>query len=165
VSDRVILNPPGFAKLGPLGRQVVLTHEITHVASRSATGPLVPTWLIEGMADYVGYRGTGIAASLAASELVADLSHGRQLGGLPRDSAYSGANPRLPQAYERSWLACRYMVETFGARRLVRLYRVIGRNGNGTETSATDTAMRAVLHISLRTFTVSWQAYTHALLG
>ena len=165
VSDRVIVNPPNFATLGPLGRQVVMTHEITHVATRSVTGPLMPTWLIEGIADYVGYRDTGLAPTVAARELAIDLSHGRRLGGLPTDNAYRGLNPRLPQAYERSWLACKYLVATFGQRRLVQLYRVVGRADSGTENAVTDAAMRAVLHVSLRTFTAGWRTYTHAVIG
>jgi len=56
--DRVVVNPDAFDTLGALGRTVVLTHEMTHVATRatSVVGP--PIWLSEGLADYVAYEAT-----------------------------------------------------------------------------------------------------------
>ena len=41
------------------GKQVVLTHETTHVATRADTTAATPLWLSEGYADWVGYRGHG----------------------------------------------------------------------------------------------------------
>ena len=60
VGDRVVVNPATFLRLGSVGRRVVLTHEVAHVATRAATGPQVPAWLVEGLADHVGYLGTDV---------------------------------------------------------------------------------------------------------
>jgi hypothetical protein len=165
VGDRVIVNPPNFTKLGPLGRRVVITHEITHVATRQATSDLVPTWLVEGIADYVGYKDTGVPVSVAASELRRDLQRGNALGSLPTDAAYSGSNKKLAQAYEKSWLACKYIAEKFGQATLMRFYRVVGAHRSGTETSAIDRSLRTVLHLTLKSFTAQWAAYVRAQLA
>ena len=55
VGDRVSVNPRAWPSLDALGRRVVLTHELTHVASRGDTGAQTPRWLQEGFADYVGF--------------------------------------------------------------------------------------------------------------
>src|SRR5262249_25096341 len=39
LGQRVVVNPANLARLGGIGRMVVLRHEITHLASRSVTGP------------------------------------------------------------------------------------------------------------------------------
>jgi hypothetical protein len=164
VGDRVLINPQNYVKLGPNGRQIVITHEATHVASRSATGALEPTWLIEGLADYVGFLETGISPTIGAHELKVDIDAGRHVGGLPTDSAYNGDNKRLAQMYDESWLAGRFIAQHWGQSALVRLYRAVGAVKSGSETSATDASMRAVLRESLAAFTRQWQAYVVAVL-
>jgi hypothetical protein len=164
VGDRVLINPRNYVKLGPNGREIVITHEETHVASRSATGSLEPTWLVEGLADYVGFLDTDISPTVAAHELKDDLDAGRRLGSLPSDASYSGGNKRLAQMYDESWLACRFIAQHWGQSALVRLYRIVGATTHGTETSATDAGMRAVLHEALVTFTPQWRAYVVATL-
>lgn len=58
-ADRIILNPDAYGVLGDTGKQVVLTHETTHVATRTHTTPATPLWLSEGYADWIGYLGSG----------------------------------------------------------------------------------------------------------
>lgn len=65
-ADRIIVNPDAYGLLGSLGKQVVLTHETTHVATRADTTSATPLWLSEGYADWVGYRGSGRTAAQAA---------------------------------------------------------------------------------------------------
>jgi hypothetical protein len=165
VGDRVIVNPSNFVKLGPLGRRVVVTHEITHVATRQATGSLVPTWLVEGIADYVGYKGTDVPVTVAASELRRDLARGTPVGSLPTDKAFAGTNKKLAQAYEKAWLACMFVAETFGQSTLLRLYRVVGAQTRGNETTATDRSLRTVVHLTLKAFTARWASYVRSQLA
>ncbi|WP_344749472.1 hypothetical protein [Streptosporangium vulgare] len=54
--DRVIVLPSGYARLTETGRDVVITHELAHVATGATRGGRVPMWLSEGFADYAGYR-------------------------------------------------------------------------------------------------------------
>jgi hypothetical protein len=127
VGDRIVVNPPNFAKLGSLGRRVVLTHEVTHVATRSASGPQTPTWLVEGFADYVGYSGVQVPYDLSASELKAAVRRRRLPTALPSDHDFDGRNPSLASVYEQAWLAVTYLASTYGQDGLLRFYRTVGR--------------------------------------
>src|SRR6059058_3368524 len=126
VGYRVAINPRNWPKLSALGRRVVLTHEITHVATRSVTGSCTPTWLVEGFADYVGYLGTGVPTTVVAQELAGDVRRGRVPRRLPSNTEFDGANKRLAQAYEGAWMATHLIVARWGQRTLVRLYRAVG---------------------------------------
>src|SRR5262249_39729985 len=59
--QRVVLSPNGSRALSIPSLRIVLRHEITHVAARADTVDGSPMWLLEGFADYVGYRDSGIA--------------------------------------------------------------------------------------------------------
>jgi hypothetical protein len=159
VGDRVLINPKNYSRLNAKGRQVVIAHEITHVASRVESGALLPDWLIEGLADYVGYLDTRVTPTTAAHALKVYLDDGHHLSGLPTDAAYDGANKHLALAYDESWLACRFIAEHWGQATLVRLYRTVGAAEHGSQASATDAGVRAVLHESLATFTRQWRSY------
>jgi hypothetical protein len=62
---------------------VVLEHEITHLATRGFTGPQTPIWLVEGLADWVAYRDSGLPAYQVADQLHAALGTGHWPGRLP----------------------------------------------------------------------------------
>jgi hypothetical protein len=155
--QRVVINPANLGRLGTIGRIVVLRHEITHLATRAVTGPALPTWLVEGFADYVGYLDTGVPVGAAAQDLAAEVRRGRYPQALPADAAFRFDGRRLAQSYEESWLACRLVAEQAGSGGLVRLYREIGtsRADSGT---AVERAFRQVLGIGLAEFTDRWRA-------
>lgn len=162
VGDRVVVNPDAFAQLGPLGRRVVLTHEVTHVATRAATGDQVPTWLVEGLADYVGYQGVDVPLAVAADELRREVRKGRVPEELPIDSDFTGGRKDLAQTYEQSWLAVSLLARRYGRAALLRLYRDIGADvSNG----AVDRAFRKDLRTTVAAFTAAWQADLRARLS
>ncbi len=169
VGDRVLVNPPNFATLGAIGRRVVLTHEVTHVATRAATGSGLPTWLVEGFADYVAYLHSGVPVRAAAAELAVDLLAGRRPAALPADAEFAGSNPALAQAYEKSWLACRLIAERVGAAGLVRFYRLAGGRAGNAAPAARQRQVRqafgVVLHSSPEAFTAAWRGYLLAALA
>lgn len=164
VGDRVAVNPPNFRKLAAVGRRVVLTHEITHVATREASGEGVPTWLVEGFADYVGYAGTGVPVRAAAHELQTEVQAGKLPVHLPTDAEFDGSNPRLPQVYEEAWLACRLVASRWGEAKLVRLYRALG-GWDGAPGDPLAVLMPKVLGTTPRAFTVAWRAAVRGQLG
>ncbi len=143
--DHVVLEPRAFARLSPAGRQVVLTHELTHVATRAAASDL-PAWLIEGFADYVGYRGSAIPVRRAATELAAEVRAGRLPAALPTRADFDDDRRRV-LAYEEAWLACRFIAARFGEERLVRLYR-----------------REVPLGMSIAAFTAAWREYVRGEL-
>ncbi|POM24153.1 hypothetical protein BTM25_27800 [Actinomadura rubteroloni] len=150
--DRVLIAPGTFARLNPLGRRVVLTHELTHVATGGAHDGRTPLWLIEGFADYVGYRDAKVSVRAAAGELAADVRAGRVPGSLPSRAAFGSGSADLAQSYQEAWLACRMIAERYGEATLVRLYRAAGRRDEGA-------ALRDVLGTSRAGFTAAWRDY------
>lgn len=161
--ERIIVNPPNFDKLGALGRRVVLQHEITHVATRTATTASTPIWLAEGFADYLGYLDVHVPVRSAARELAVDVRRGRTPTALPTSADFDGANPRLAQVYEMSWLACRLIAATLGLRGMVRFYRSVAAH-QGPPAQALAAALRAYLRLSTAQFTQRWRSYLTAQL-
>jgi len=157
-ADRVFINPQGFGRLSTLGRQVIMTHEITHVAARAQTQRWTPKWLSEGLADYVGFRDSGLATRTVAQELTADVRRGRLPSGLPGDDAFLTTGKGLPQAYEQSWLACRLIAERYGTRALVGFYRAVG-TVQADVSGAVERAFREQLGTTQAAFTRQWRAY------
>ncbi len=164
-ADRIIVNPEAYGVLGAFGRQVVLTHETTHVATRASTSAATPLWLSEGYADWVGYRGTGRTATQAAPELARAVAEGRVPDALPGDGdfGFGGDAGSLARAYEGGWLACRLIAERWGEVRLGEFYRAVGEREK--RAGAVEAGMREVLGTSLEGFTEQWRAYVRDRLG
>lgn len=164
-ADRIVINPDAYALLGDLGKQVVLTHETTHVATRAHTNAATPLWLSEGYADWVGYRGTGRTAPEVAPELGRAVAEDRVPSALPADAdfGFSDDSGRLAQAYESGWLACRLIADHWGEVRLDEFYRAVGAHG-GRE-GAIEDALKEVLGTTVDDFTGRWREYVRAQLG
>lgn len=166
-ADRIVVNPEAYSVLSATGRQVVLTHEATHVATRVQTTPATPLWLSEGIADWAGYREAGQSPRAAAPELARAVTEASAAGGdagplraLPTDKAFRfGGDPeKLALAYEGGWLACRMVAEQWGEGKLVDLYIRAGQQ-NGGRSPDTDAALRSVLGFGEREFTERWREY------
>jgi hypothetical protein len=165
VGDRIIVNPPNFATLGRLGRQVVLTHEVMHVATRRATGPDVPTWLVEGLADYVGYLDAQVSLETAARDLTAAVRAGRVPEALAPDSAFDGGSADITQAYESSWLAFRLIVDTYGPDAALRFYRAVGASRGAGPAAAVEQAFAQELGTTTAAFTAAWREHLVSALS
>ncbi|MEU9125596.1 hypothetical protein AB0C96_38190 [Streptomyces sp. NPDC048506] len=152
-ADRVIINPDAYEELNDLGRKVVLTHETTHVATRTATTLATPLWLSEGFADWVAYRGTHRKAATAAPELTRAVHSGKMPTRLPTDADFgfrAGAD-RLATAYEGAWLACRMIAERWGEAKLIAFYRAAGRSPQrASATGGASAPMEAVTTLPTR---------------
>ncbi len=164
-ADRVLVNPDVFPDLGATGRQVVLTHEVTHVATRRATGPAVPTWLAEGFADLVGYTGVDLPLSVTAAALAAEVRAGRTPTTLPLDADFEGSSPRLSQAYQGAWLAVRLLDERHGRAALLRFYRAVGARRGVPAATAVEEALRTELGTTTADVTADWRAYLQRRLA
>ncbi|MEV0369423.1 hypothetical protein AB0I10_06320 [Streptomyces sp. NPDC050636] len=145
-ADRVIVNPDAYEELTDLGRAVVLTHETTHVATRTVTTAATPLWLSEGFADWVAYRGTHRKAATAAPELSRAVATGRPPARLPSDEdfGFTAGADRLAKAYEGGWLACRMIADKWGEAKLIAFYRAAGKSGGGTSAGMAVAPMEAV---------------------
>ena len=164
-ADRVILNPEAYAVLGAVGRQVVLTHETTHVATRAHTTPATPLWLSEGYADWIGYLDTGRTPTEVAPELARAVAAGDAPDGLPadKDFGFTDDPTTLAEAYEGGWLACRMIAGRWGEGKLGAFYRAVGAHQG--RAGAVEDALRTELGTTLPDFTARWRDYVAAQLG
>ncbi|MDN3353199.1 hypothetical protein [Actinomadura sp. DC4] len=164
--DRVVITPTAFGRLNAIGRHVVLTHELVHVAMGGARDARTPMWLIEGLADYVGYKDAGVATKAAGREL-ADLIAGGDMPSAPPGRAdFAGSGDRLSAAYEEAWLACRMIAERYGEDTLVRLYRTAeAEPGEAGDPRVEDRALRTVLGVGASGFDEQWRAYVRKELA
>jgi hypothetical protein len=155
---RVIVDPSGFGRLSETGRQVVLTHELTHVATGAALTGDMPAWLVEGFADYVGYLDARLTVRAVAAELAEEVRAGSPPRELPGRAEFQAGSVRLAQAYEEAWLVCRYIAERFGEPKLVSLYRAALRSG-------VTTALKDTLGMTIPGLTEAWRGYVVRQLG
>jgi uncharacterized protein YukE len=155
---RVFVNPSVFDKLKQRGAQVVMSHEATHVAT-GATFVSMPTWLLEGFADFVALDGAGVPVDVAAGQILKRIRKEGLPKTLPTTSDLDPTATGLGATYEEAWLACRFLAAEFGTDRLVRFYREVS---NGT--SAPD-AFRSVLGLSQPEFVRRWRADLAGLAG
>lgn len=121
----VSVHREAWARLTATGRQVVLTHELVHVATAAFTTSRTPQWLVEGLADAVALRDSGLPDRVAAQELAAAVARGELPTALPAARDFE-AEPAL--AYEQSWLAVDLMLRRFGSAAVLGLYRDAGRS-------------------------------------
>jgi hypothetical protein len=164
VGNRIGINPANWPKLSLLGRRIVLTHELTHVATRAVTSAATPMWLAEGFADYIGYLGSGVPSTFVAQDLAAAVRKGTAPRHLPMPNSFDGANSRLSLAYEGAWMACRLIAQQWGQSALVRLYAAVAHSHLDPAT-ALDLTLRRVLHVSKKQFTARWRGYVQRELA
>jgi hypothetical protein len=148
--QRVVLNPAVATGLSPLSLRVLLRHEITHIAARADTVDGAPMWLLEGFADYVGYRGSEVPADKAAPALAARLREAVPTA-LPTDAEFRGAGMDL--AYQEAWSVNQYLARRLGEPGLVELYRRLAGK------SDVDTVLRDALGVDRTGLVADWQAF------
>ena len=117
----VFVNPDVTAGLRRAGAQVVMSHELVHVATDAARGGTEP-WLVEGFADYVALRDTGLPDTATLGRAIAAVRRVGVPDGLPSAVEFDTRAPDLQARYEEAWLACRIIVERLGEQALVNVY-------------------------------------------
>ncbi len=147
----VFLNPAVFDPLGPEGRQIVLSHEATHVALGAATTRL-PLWLSEGIADYVALYGNPLPATVLAAQIRRLVQDQGAPKALPGSAEFAGTNQDIGAWYEAAWLAVRLIADTYGRPALLAFYARSEADGD------TRAAFRNVLGTTQRQFLHAWQA-------
>lgn len=164
IGRRLLVAPGQLGELSGTGRQIVLRHEITHLASADATTEATPAWLREGLAEYVANLGTGQPATQAAAELARAVRAGGAPAQLPADAQFAATPAQSALAYQEAWLACRLVAAKVGQAGLVRFYKTVGAQLD-IASVAVATGLRSVLHESVARFTAEWRAYVRAQLA
>lgn len=125
----IYLNPEVFGPLGPVGRQIVLSHEATHVAL-GATRTDVPLWLSEGIADYVALVDTTLPDTVLAAQIRQLVREEGLPERLPGQVEFDGSNTDIGAWYEAAWVAVRLLAETYGRQALLDFYERVEADGD-----------------------------------
>lgn len=154
----VFVNPEVFDGLAPIGAQVVMSHEATHVAT-AAPSSMSPTWLLEGFADYVALRDVDLPVATTAAQIIRQVRRQGVPETLPGAQEFSTTDAHLGAAYEAAWLACVVLAEHAGEEALSRLYDATRDGG------ALGPALRRVAGWSERELVTAWQGRLAELAG
>jgi hypothetical protein len=161
-SARVWTNSPLMTSLSDVGREIVLRHEVTHVATGATATDATPLWLEEGFAEVIGYRHSGVSLRTALGDLAAAQQAGHGPTELPGQSDF--AEGSLAVTYESAHLACAYLEEMYGLSGLVRIYRRT-LQGTGVGDQNVDAALREVTGSGTDALTRAWHERLVALAG
>ena len=160
LGNRIVVNS---TLLGPSTRaalQNVVTHEMTHVATRTLAA--VPLFLAEGFAEYTALRPhRNLPPGVTRPALAERVRAGRFDGRLPSARELRGRDGQV--AYDEASSFCLWVVERYGEGRLRSLYRAFaGSRQPGTD--ELDRAFQEVLGISTRTAEARWAAWVRSRL-
>lgn len=158
VGQRVVLSPSGSRALSIASLRVVLRHEITHVAARAETVDGSPMWLLEGFADYVGYRDSGVTLAQGAPNLADVVRRTGPPANLPEDKDFRTQGRDLDLAYQQAWSAAKFVADRYGEETLIKLYRKLAGAGPVSATQ-TDELLRTVLGIDRPALVAEWRRY------
>jgi hypothetical protein len=120
-------------------------------------------WLEEGLAEVVGYLGSGVALATAAKDATALVRAGRVPRELPSVADLTGPTPAA--AYEQAYLACVVLTDEVGLPGLVRLYRLTARGSQADPAGNVDRALRALTGSGTAALTRSWRALLTTVAG
>jgi hypothetical protein len=122
----VFVNPEITDGLRRAGAQVVMSHELVHVATDAVRRPVEP-WLLEGFADYVALRDTRLPDRVTLGRAIEAARRDGVPQALPTAADFDTRAEDLQARYEEAWLACRIIAERLGERGLVKFHRDVAR--------------------------------------
>ena len=155
LGNRIVVNTTNVARNRSIDLQVLITHEMTHVATRTL-GDGVPLLLVEGFADWAALQPVKYPFAVTRAALVKQVRAGRFDGALPSDREFRG--PDAGVAYDEGSAFCLWVARTFGAAKLRSLYREFA-GSDPTSTADLDRGFRDVLGLSRRTAERRWAAW------
>jgi hypothetical protein len=156
LGNRIIVNTSLIAGYRTLDLQVVMTHEMTHVATRKV-GIGVPLYLVEGFADYTALRPLAAPLRLTRPSLASAVRGNRFKGKLPSRTQLVGAGAAL--AYDEGSSFCLWVATSLGEGKLQALYRSFGDLDTDPTRQDEDVRFRRVLGISRATAESRWAAF------
>lgn len=152
----VFVNPDVLGRLDGRGAQVVMTHEVVHLAT-GAVRSEAPLWLLEGFADHVALRGLDVPLERAAGQIIAEVRQHGAPERLPGPAEFDTQEGHLGATYEAAWLACRLLARMGGEPALVELYRRASRGED------VDAALRDLFGFGEEEFTRRWRTELETL--
>jgi hypothetical protein len=117
----VFVNPEVTDGLRRAGAQVVMSHELVHLATDAVRSDMEP-WLLEGFADYVALRDVALPDRVTLSRAIDWVRRNGVPKRLPTAADFDTRSGDLQAHYEMAWLACRIIAERLGEERLIEVY-------------------------------------------
>ncbi|MGH2775817.1 MAG: hypothetical protein ACRDJT_10365 [Actinomycetota bacterium] len=119
---RIVVDRATLAASSP-NLELLLTHEIAHVATRRVSGPHIPLWVEEGLAEWMA-RSPGDTADLYfANQVAVGATEPR----LATDREFRrGSAEELFLHYQASRTAVAYFIERWGYNKFLRFYKSLG---------------------------------------
>jgi hypothetical protein len=155
LGNRIVVNTDNVDRYNDLNLQVLITHELTHVATRSL-GDGVPLLLVEGFADWAALKPLGYPFAVTRPNLARRVREGGFDGALPGDGEFRGDDAAV--AYDEGSAFCLWVADTYGVGKLQALYRQF-KGSSPAGTAELDRGFRRVLRISRRTAETRWAAW------
>ena len=138
-STRMLVMPTSVRAGQPfLGR--ITRHELSHVAIGSRDDGS-PTWVSEGIAEYLGAREIPQPARIIATEALARAQS--PVAGLPVSEDFNDTDQEWH--YALSWMAVDYIAATYGEGRMWELMEAMSNGGSGTPDADQDRVLQQVL--------------------
>jgi hypothetical protein len=155
LGNRIVVNSTVLAPYLDVDLQNVVTHEMTHVATRTLGN--VPLFLVEGFAEYTALRPYRRFALWRTRPVLAErVNAGRFDGRLPSAAELRGRDGVV--AYDEASTFCLWVAENYGEGRLRELYRFFAGPRPPGATNL-DLGFREVLGVSKRTAETRWAAW------
>ncbi|HEX3212045.1 MAG TPA: hypothetical protein VH016_05720, partial [Actinomycetota bacterium] len=165
LGNRIVVNTSNVVRYNTLNLQILITHEMTHVATRTL-GDGVPLLLVEGFADYAALKPVGFSFAATRPALNQRVDSGRFDGKLPEDGEFrsTDADADAAVAYDEGSAFCQWVAATFGSGKLQALYRKF-RGSGSTSRSELDRGFKDVLGLSRKTAERRWAAWVRDQLS
>lgn len=149
----VVLEPSSFTSMDARARQVLVTHEATHVLTGVVRSDTTP-WVAEGFADYVALRDDDAPLTVSAGQALAAVRADGPPARLPDAEDFQGAGTHGAGAvYESAWLIFRMLGEEVSDDELVAFYEDV------VDGADVDSAARERLDLDVEQITRQWQDY------
>jgi hypothetical protein len=161
VGHRVVLNWPNFSGFAEDTQEDILTHELLHLATRGAVGPATPSFVEEGIAEWVSedddsvYLGPRVEAGTFDREL-------------PEDHEFrTGSSADILTSYEEAAAWGRFAVDRYGVDEVAEFYRLLGepRVAAGTWEYHIDRAARGAFGVSFEAMEDRWADWVERTVG
>jgi len=152
---RIVLNWDRIGGADDDYMRTILTHELMHVATRGLAGPFTPSFVDEGIAEYVARQGDETSLGALDSAVAAGTFDRK----LPREHEFRvGGQESIFLSYKESQSAITFLIEGWGRRAFVEFYRELGSQkiAAGTAEYHLDRALRSAIGMSLQRFERAW---------